>query len=338
MYSLGRLIMTLISVFAFVVSVHAPMSLAQQPAERPLTTVRFMWGKQVSDGGYFLLPGLVKRHGVDIKLVVFRRYPEALIALATGEVDIAHMGYPQAISILDQGIKNVKVIAGQGGGGTDLVVSKEVKVTDWKDLEGKKIGIFPGGPGDLNFRSSLGRHNVDISKVQVVKLTAPGAPLFQALKRREIDGYVAWEPVNATPVVEGYGYYAPVNLMDNETRGVNGLIAVNTGWASKNPDVVVSFLKATLEGQRRLLGQKDEWARTASEQLGIPLEMARESIKHLYLEPNLELRLKEAQAMARLMKEYGMVQKDWSAELPSVFDYSFLEKATGKQASELGRQ
>ncbi len=315
----------------------APRQAAAQPAASGLTPVRFGWGKQVSDAGYFLLPELGKKYGLDIDLVPFRRYPEALTALATGEVELSHVGYPQISFILEQGIRNAKVIAGQVDGGTNLTMHNDVPVAEWTDLLGKKIGIFPGGPGDLNFRSSLGRHNLDVSRVEVVKLTAPGPQLYQALKTREIDGFVAWEPFQATPYVEGYAYYAPLDIMDNPTRGVNGVIAVNTDWAAKNPDTVVKFLQAVLDGQRHMLENKDEWAQVTAEQLGIPIEVTRESIKHFDLPPNLELHQREAQEMSRLMKEYAMAQKDWSAEIPTVLDYSYLERASGKPASELGK-
>jgi ABC-type nitrate/sulfonate/bicarbonate transport system substrate-binding protein len=314
----------------------APAAPAAQTAPKEMKKVTFGWTKQVSDGPLYRLPDKAKQAGIEIEMKQTPRYPDLLTALAKGDVDISSMGYPQAAQAVEQKITNVKFISGFGTGGTTLTMHKDVKVTDWKDLEGKKIGIFPGGPGDLNFRAGLAKNGVDIAKVNVIKMSTLGAPLYQALKTREIDGYVCWEPFSATPAIEGYAYYAPLDLWANDTRGVNQALAANTDWLAKNPDTAVALIKLINDEMIYLKSHDEDWARITQETLGLPAPVAVESLKHFNLDTDLPFKMKEAQAMARYMAQYGMAQGDFSAEIPNVVDYSVLEKATGKTKAQLG--
>ncbi len=314
----------------------APPASSGAAAPKELKHVRFGWTKQVSDAPLLRLTDKAKAAGIEVEFKQTPRYPELLTAMATGDVDISTMGYPQAAQVVEQKIQNVKFIAGFVTGGTTLTVNNDVKITTWKDLEGKKVGIFPGGPGDLLFRAALSKNGVDLNKVQIVKMTAPGAPLYQALKNRDIDAYVCWEPFSATPAVEGYAYYAPLDLWSNETNGVNNAIAANTDWLAKNPDTAATLLKIINDEVKDLKTNDAEWNKLTAEAIGLPVPVVAESMKHFQLDTDLPFKMPQAQAMARYMAQYGMAQSDVSAELPTIVDYSFLEKATGKTKTQLG--
>jgi sulfonate transport system substrate-binding protein len=309
---------------------------AAKEAAKPVTKLTFGWTKQVSDGPLFRLAENARKAGIEIEFKQAPRYPDLLTALARGDVDASSMGYPQATQAAEQKVTNVRFISGFATGGTTLTMHKDAKVTSWEDLQGKKIGIFPGGPGDLNFRAGLAKNNIDINKIDVVKMSTLGAPLYQALKSREIDGYVCWEPFSATPFVEGYAYYAPIDLWANDTKGINQALAANVDWLAKNGDAAVTLLKLINEEMKYLKSHEEEWVRITQEALGLPQPVVAEAVKHFTLDTDLPFKLKEAQAMSRYMSQYGMAQGDHSAELPKLVDYSFLEKATGKARAQLG--
>ncbi len=336
MKSPGRLGLASIGVLALVLSACTTPAPAAAPAAKTPVKVTFGWTKQFTDGPLFRLAEKAKAAGIDIEMKQTPRYPDLLTALAHGDVDISSMGYPQAAQAAEQKLTNVKFISGFATGGTTLTMHKDVKVTQWKDLEGKKIGIFPGGPGDMNLRVAFAKNNVDISKVDIVKMTAPGAPLFQALQTRQIDGFVCWEPFSATPAVEGYGYYAPLDLWANETQGVNQAIAANTDWLAKNSDTAVTLLKLINEEMIFLKSHDDDWALLTKQNLGLDRPIFDAATKHFNLDTDLPFKMKEAQATAKYMAQYGMAQGDFSAEIPNYVDYSFIQKATGKTKAQLG--
>ena len=54
-------------------------------------------------------------------------------------------------TLLDSGVTNVKVIAGQLNGGSNIIIRKGVTANTWKDLEGKTIGVTPGTYARIEF-------------------------------------------------------------------------------------------------------------------------------------------------------------------------------------------
>jgi ABC-type nitrate/sulfonate/bicarbonate transport system substrate-binding protein len=309
---------------------------AAPSAQKELKKVRFGWTKQLSDSPLYRLPQLARAQGYEIEWKEQRLYPDLLKALALGETDITTVGYPQAAMMAEQKLANVKYIAGFVTGGTALVMHKDAKVTTWKDVEGKSIGIFAGGPGELNFRIAVATQGLDMNKVNAVKMTVPGAPLFQAVQKREIDGYMGWEPFASMSVNDGYAYRAPFDVQANDTKGVNAAIAANTDWLAKNGDVAVALLKLINEEMIRLKANEEDWAKLAEETIGMQRPVFMDAIRNFSLDTDLPFKLKESQAQAKAMAQHGMAQGDYSAEIPKYVDYTFLEKATGKTRVQLG--
>ena len=85
---------------------------------------------------------------------------------------------------------------------------KGVELQTWKDLEGKKIGRAPGTFAQILFILAAEANGVDISKINLVNVTAVGTAELQALKNGDLDGLVLFSPTVDRGVVEGY-YYPP---------------------------------------------------------------------------------------------------------------------------------
>ena len=107
----------------------------------------------------------------------------------------------------EQGVGNIKVLAGVYLGGQNLIVHKGVTVNSWKDLAGKKIGVAPGTFARILFILTAQENGVDISQLNLINVTAVGTAELQALKNGDLDGFVLFSPVVDRPVVDGYAYY-----------------------------------------------------------------------------------------------------------------------------------
>ena len=159
--------------------------------------VRLAYTVQVHQANMMVLADYAKKYGIDIEPVPMRRYADQQLALMTNQVDVAVMGYVNVGLMEEKGFRDYRVIAGVFTGGQSLTLGKDIKATNWKDLEGRKIGTAPNSYVELLFKASARLGGADLSKIQTVSFTAGGPPLLAALKEHQIDGFASWEPNNA---------------------------------------------------------------------------------------------------------------------------------------------
>ena len=296
--------------------------------------VRFAYAVQTHQAHMMVLPRFAEKYGLKVDLTPMRRYADLQLALTTNQVDFAVIGYVNVGLMEEAGFQDHKVIAGVFTGGQSLTLAKDVKATSWKDLEGLKLGTAPNSYAELLFKSTAKANGADIAKIKTVSFATPGPPMLAALKSRDIDGFVSWEPNNADAVLGGYGYYSSLDIAANDTRGVNGVLAVNSKYAADNPDVVLAMVKAVIDSTNQLNASPDEYADTAQRGTGSPLPIVRESMKHGALD--YRLYQKEGEALLKLIHEAGITKKPTAAAIDKHFDYQYLTKATGKSRAELG--
>jgi ABC-type nitrate/sulfonate/bicarbonate transport system substrate-binding protein len=296
--------------------------------------VRFVYTVQVHQANAMVLPDFSKKYGIDVEVVQMRRYADQQLALTTNQVDIAVLGYVNIGLMEEKGFRDYKAISGVFSRGQNLTLANGVDAKSWKDLEGRKLGTAPNSLAELLFKSTAKANGADITKITTVSFAAGGPPMLSALKSREIDGFVSWEPNNAEASLGKYGYYSSLDISANDTQGVNGLLAVNTAFAQKNHKAVVGFLKAFVEATNVLNGDKARYQTVAVQVTGSSPEVVKEAIPHGELD--YKLYAKEARALLQLVQSAGIIQVDTVPAVDRQFDYSFLSEATGKPAAELG--
>jgi ABC-type nitrate/sulfonate/bicarbonate transport system substrate-binding protein len=163
------------------------------------------------------------KHGFNVEMQTITTYADQQRAAAAGDADVATTGINMPAIIASNGTTNLRIIAGQQWGGQNLIVAKGVAIDDWKDLEGKKIGVAPGTYARVLFLIAAEQHGVDLDKVDLTNIEAAGATALQALQRKELDGIVLFSPTIDTAVVDGYAVYpANVDIGDVEFGDANG--------------------------------------------------------------------------------------------------------------------
>jgi sulfonate transport system substrate-binding protein len=309
---------------AFAVATHA----------RAADKVRLTYTVQLHQANMMVLPEFARKYGVELEMVPMRRYADQQLALMTNQVDIAQMGYVNIGLMEEKNFRDYRVIAGVFTGGQNLTLAKDIKATTWKDLEGHKLGSPPNSYSELIFKASARLGGADLSKVPLVSFAAGGPPMLSALKTREIDGFVCWEPNNSEAAVGGYGVYSSLSIADNPTRGINGMLTVNSSFLQSHRAQVVGIIRALIDATNALNADRERYVQVATQGTGSSPEVAREAIPHGVLD--YKLYYKEAKALLNLIYEAKLTQTDTSGAIDRQYDYSLLSEAAGLPKTQLG--
>jgi sulfonate transport system substrate-binding protein len=291
---------------------------------------------QTHQANMIVLPRFAQARGLKVELVPMRRFPDLQLALTTKQVDAAVLGYVNVALLEDKNFQDYKVVSGVYVAPGSLVLAPDVeeKVKTWKDLEGKSLGTAPNGAIDLAFRALLKERNVDQSKVKLVSFGALGPPLQTALKSRNIDGFIAWEPNNAEAVAGKYGVYSHLDIGDNPTKGIQGILVVDSTFAANHSLEVGNLVAGLVDSTNYLNSHPEEFAEVAQRATGSTMNMIKLSIPRGRLD--IKLYQQESEVLMDIVYDAGLTQKPTKSAIAKHFDYQWLMKATGKSRAELG--
>jgi ABC-type nitrate/sulfonate/bicarbonate transport system substrate-binding protein len=316
--------------FAAVVLIAAGFATDGRAADK----IRLAYTVQIHQANMMALRDYASKHGVELEPVPMRRYADQQLALMTNEVDVAVIGYINVGLMEEKNFRDYRAICGVFTGGQNLTLAKNVKAGTWKELEGLKLGTAPNSYSELLFKASARLGGADLSKIQTISFAAGGPPLLAALKNRQIDGFVSWEPNNADAAIAGDGYYSSLDIGDNPTRNVNGLLAVNAAFLQAHRPAVLGLVHATIEATNALNQDRKLYVDTAMKGTGSSLEVVNEAIPRGKLD--YALYAKEAKALLKMVHDAKLTQIDTSGAVDKQFDYSLLTEATGKSKNQLG--
>ena len=255
-------------------------------------------------------------------------------ALQTGGADVATQGYVNPAIMAEQNVTNVKIISGLYLGGQNLIMRKGVELKSWKELEGKKIGRAPGTFAQVLFILAAEANKVDVSKINLVNITAVGTAELQALKNGDLDGLVMFSPTVDRGVVEGYAYYPPCCDISSTAKfgGRNQLLGANSDFL-KDRQTAINFLKAYLDAEKYYLQNRDKAIEVAMQYTGVSKDVVDEALKHATLEHRVDVQT--AIDIAKEGPKFGFTKADVSDKVASYFDLSYLSEATGKPINQL---
>jgi len=274
------------------------------------------------------------KYGIHAEMIPIMTNADQQRALQTGDADVATQGYANPAIMAEQNVNNVKIISGLYLGGQNLIMRKEVEIKSWKELEGKKIGRAPGTFAQVLFILAAQVNGVDISKINLVNVTAVGPAELQALKNGDLDGLVMFTPTVDRAVVEGYAYYpACCDIGSTAKFGArNQLLAANTDFL-KDRETAVKFLKAYLDAEKYYLQNRDKAIEVATQYTGVSKDVVEEALKHATLEHRVDVQT--AIEIAKEGPKFGFTKTDVSGSVASYFDLSYLSEATGEPIDRL---
>jgi ABC-type nitrate/sulfonate/bicarbonate transport system substrate-binding protein len=211
---------------------------------------------------------------------------------------------------------------------------KGVDLRTWKDLVGKKIGRAPGTFAQILFILAAQANNVDISKINLINVTAVGTAELQALKNGDLDGLVLFSPTVDRGVVEGYAYYPPCcDISSTATFGGRNQILAASDEFLKDRQTAVNFLKAYLDAKSYYLQNRDKAVEVIGQYTGVSKDVIDEALKHATWDHRVDVQT--AIAVAKEGPKFGFTKADMSDKVASYFDLSYLSEATGTPIDQL---
>lgn len=309
-------------------SISSP-SLAVGPRPAPLPTKQHLTIGNVKVGHLspisFVTEDL-KQCNVEVTTADFVRYADARTALLSGSVDVAGIG-PADLSIaLAQGSKKIVGLTGVASSPKHLVVRKGVDIKSFKDIAGKRIGIAPGSAVWFQWAATLAEEKIPYTSFTAINIQGGGTAFVQALQRGDVDAVALWEPFESQAVTDGTAYFAKeMDYSQSEAVGAElGILAGSRDAVTNKRDALKCFLWAYKNAEERLSKDPEEFAHAYSMYTGLPLEVTRESIKLIKLGGVIDL--PQLQRQAKVFNELGVIPKDTSSEIHTVWDPSLLNE------------
>lgn len=212
-------------------------------------TLQLKWLPQSQFMGYYVAAakGYYKDEGIDLQILPGGSdiIPEQNVY--NGVADIGVSWVSSLMTYQAQGYNLQEVAQTFQKSGMLLVSKKEKGITSPKDLAGKKIANWFGG-NEYELLALLAKYNLD--KDKDVKLVQQDFTMDQ-LKEGSVDAASAMTYNELGLVLEGGTSKDDLNIIDMNDEGVammEDCLFVNSDWASKNKDLLVKFLKASIKG------------------------------------------------------------------------------------------
>jgi len=208
--------------------------------------------------------GQFEKNGVKVKLIQFNNGGDMMVALASGDLDIAYVGITPALTTISKGVP-AKIVSSVQNEGSGIVVDPSSNINSVNDLKGKTIST----PGESSIqylllvyaleKAGLKKEDVSISSMKV-------ASMMDALRTNNIDGMLSYEPYVTMATEEGVGkliasssdilpghpccvIVANENFINNNKADLDKILAIHentTKFINENPDEAAKLLPSNI--------------------------------------------------------------------------------------------
>ena len=199
--------------------------------------------------------GLWKKHGLDVRMVLFEAGSTLAQVARAGEVKFAVNSGPTTIASRTQGADSVIIAISVNTLPYSLITAKGI--TKWADLKGKKIGISRFGSGtDTAIRLVCKKFGLDPAKDLVIIQGGTQPSRLQALIAGSLDATLVSPPLDLKAKQQGLTIL--VNIAELAIPYPQLVIETTDRFARENPRAVKNFLKGFLEGVFYTASHKDQ--------------------------------------------------------------------------------
>ncbi|OZI74608.1 ABC transporter substrate-binding protein [Bordetella genomosp. 12] len=268
----------------------------------------------------------LKACNVEVNPVEFVRYADARTALLSGSLDVSGIGPADLAIALAQGSEKIVGLSGVASSPKYLVTRKGVKMDDWKDLAGKRVGIAPGSAVWFQWAATLAEKGIPYNSFTAVNIQGGGTAFVQALQRGDVDAVALWEPFESQLVADGTAYFAK-NLEYSQSKAVGaelGLLAATREALTNKREAVKCFLWAYKQAEEKLAKDPEAFAEAYAKYTNLPLPVTRESAKLIKLGGVLDLG--QLQRQAKTFHDLGVIPKDVSGQISKVWDPTLMRE------------
>jgi sulfonate transport system substrate-binding protein len=303
--------------------------------------IKLGWVPALSWTAWACVPDQVRAAGVTAELLPFKSSNDVLVALSSGSIDMGTAGYNNVASILVQQQLRARFVAGISANGSVFVARKASGIKGWADLRGKKIGTVRGSTQYINLVTGMAAQGMHLEKDATFVNIQSFNELNLALQRGDIDAMVTFPPNSGLAANGGFGELVPAiqeSLYNGSFFVASGVLATDD-LATGRPDDVQKVVSAFLAQGTKLDADKGLWVREFQRYASVSGEpdLLTQALtdRHVRWYPNLDT--DQIRRVPATLARLGEIPRDTTAELVERLDYRFLEKATGRPASELGK-
>ncbi|ASR36321.1 myristoyl transferase [Prauserella marina] len=212
--------------------------------------------------------GFFEEEGLEVTFVESKD-PVGLVS--SGDVQIADSDTTSAVIAAGKSAP-IKIVSSMYRTKGPFYLIGGENATSIEDLKGKRIGIGRKGSGmEVYTKYILREHNISESDVTLVA-TGAYQPAYAALESGQVDATIIHEPFVSLAEANGVGTLLAKGwdyLPDFHT----GVEITGTQFATENPDVLKSFLKAYFRSAIYAKENRSEFRDYAIEQIKVPAEV-----------------------------------------------------------------
>jgi sulfonate transport system substrate-binding protein len=270
------------------------------------------------------VPAMLEGLNVELEIASFVRFADARTALTTGSADVATMGPGDLAIALSQGVDDVSIVAGIGSSSRYLVERDGVDLKNWADLKGKKLGIPNGSATWMQFAAKLEDVGLPYGSFDAVNIQGGGPNFVQALKNREVDAIIIWEPFESQPKADGFGSFAEVlDYSDSKAIGSElGVIAATSRAMGEKKEALRRFLWAYMACEKELRESSPKFAKAIAEYTGVDATSADRMSQRIKL--GGVLTFDQLKAQSTWMFSSGIIPNDVVSKIGAHYDTSLL--------------
>lgn len=264
--------------------------------------------------------------GSSIRLVAMQNATEVLQAMRAGMLEAAALTLDEALTLRQDG-KGIKVVLvmDTSNGADVLMVRPEIKTL--RHLKGKRVGVENTAVGAIMLNGALDAAGLSLTDIQLVPLTIDKHEYAYA--NGDVDALITFEPVLTKLKMTG------AHILFDSSRipdRVVDVLVVTTEAAMQHGQEIRRLVAGHFQSLDYLRRAPLEAAGTMVARQGISAQEIIESYKGLhipdlainrrYLTPGQSSLEKNAQQLANLMLENGLLEH--SVSVQNLFDARFL--------------
>ncbi len=300
-------------------------------------TVRAGWVKVLQWTHWADTPKYIGDKNVKIELTEFKTSNEVLVALTAGSLDMGAIGYNHLAGALARGDTPLTFIAGLSSGSSRFVASKNSGIQSWDDLKGKRVAGARGSTQYFQFATALKKHSLDVDKD--LKFTnVSGAPdMVVALQNGNVDAIMCWEPNASQAIVSAFGVDVPAvrdTLYTDSFKVTSGVVARDS-FLKDHPKTTQTVVNAYYKSWQKITTDRQYWLDTFRGLTEADPKVLEAAAPNCILD--FAMNQKDIEAMMRVLVQQGVLDKDVTADEIKRLNYSYIAKASGKSAAELGQ-
>ncbi|RXZ00023.1 aliphatic sulfonate ABC transporter substrate-binding protein [Fictibacillus sp. S7] len=265
-----------------------------------------------------------EKEGVKVKWSEFASGPPHFEALASGRLDFGATGGTPLIAG-QSGNVDFKAIAvtTDGKKGNSIIIPKESKIKELKDLKGKKIAVAKGSSAYNFLYMALDQAGLSDKDIKVVQLQPDEAR--PALDNGSVDAWSTWEPYATTAIFQT----GAKSLADGEDLNINApsFLVARTQFTKDHPDLTVLFLKTYERVMKQFIDHPDKVSSDIAKKEKLDPKIVSTVLKrsNLILSPTTPEFAKAHQEQADFLYKAGGIKT--KLDTSKVIENKFIEKA-----------